>query len=102
MACTSLAVDRALKTLGASLQLARRRRNINAELMAERLGVTRWTVARMEKGEATVSMGVYAMAIYAFDPEKLDALSRLFENDPMGQIVADRALPRRIRRMPKT
>jgi transcriptional regulator with XRE-family HTH domain len=92
-------VDRGLKTLGGDLKDARRRRRIKAELMADRLGVTRATLDRMEKGAAGVSMGTYAMAIYSLDPDKLNTLINIFsrENDVLGQIISDRELPKRIR-----
>ncbi|MDR1349851.1 MAG: helix-turn-helix transcriptional regulator [Zoogloeaceae bacterium] len=96
-----LPVERALAQLGGSLKTARRRRNIKTELMAQRLGVSRKTLNRLEKGEAGVSIGTLATAIYALDPEKLTAFSTLFATDAIGQRVADRALPQRIRRMPK-
>ena len=99
MAFTSFIVDRALKKLGGDLKDARRRRRIKARLMAERLGVTRATLDRMEKGSASVSMGTYATAIYSLDPDKLAELADIFsrENDVLGQIVSDRELPQRIR-----
>lgn len=99
MAFKSFVVDRALKKLGGDLKDARRRRRIKAVLMAERLGITRTTLDRMEKGEASVSMGIYATAIYSLDPDKLAVLANIFsrENDVLGQIVSDRELPQRIR-----
>jgi transcriptional regulator with XRE-family HTH domain len=95
----SFLVIRGLKKLGGDLKDARRRRRIKAELMAERLGVTRATLDRMEKGAASVSMGTYATAIYSLDPDKLKVLVDIFsrENDALGQIISDRELPQRIR-----
>ncbi len=99
MAFKSFVVDRALKKLGGDLKDARRRRRIKSALMAERLGVTRATLDRMEKGEASVSMSIYATAIYSLDPDKLSVFANIFsrENDVLGQIVSDRELPQRIR-----
>jgi transcriptional regulator with XRE-family HTH domain len=96
---TAFTVARGLKKLGGDLKDARRRRRIKAELMAERLGVTRSTLDRMEKGAASVSMGTYATAIYSLDPDKLNVLINIFsrENDVLGQIISDRELPQRIR-----
>jgi transcriptional regulator with XRE-family HTH domain len=95
----SFVVERGLKKLGGDLKDARRRRRIKAELMAERLGITRATLDRMEKGAASVSMGTYATAIYSLDPDKLNDLINIFsrENDVLGQIISDRELPQRIR-----
>ncbi|WP_293650162.1 hypothetical protein [Thiolapillus sp.] len=99
MAYKSYVVDRALKKLGGDLTDARRRRRIKTELMAERLGVTRSTLDRMEKGVSSVGIGTYAAAIYSLDPAKLELFANIFsrENDVLGQIVSDRELPKRIR-----
>ncbi len=99
MAFKSFVVHRALKKLGGDLKDARRRRRIKAALMAERLGVTRTTLDRMEKGEPSVSIGTYATAIYSLDPDKLNVFANIFsrENDVLGQIISDRELPQRIR-----
>jgi transcriptional regulator with XRE-family HTH domain len=94
---TSFVVTRALKRLGSDLKNARRRRRIKAALMAERVGVTRATLDRMEKGSPTVGMGIYATAIYSLDPEKLEALATIFTDDTLGQAILDRDLPKRIR-----
>lgn len=93
----SFVVTRALKRLGSDLKNARRRRRIKAALMAERVGVTRTTLDRMEKGSPTVGMGIYATAIYSLDPEKLEALATIFTDDTLGQAILDRDLPKRIR-----
>ena len=103
MAFSSFVVARALKKLGGDLKDARRRRRIQAKLMAERLGVTRATLTRMEQGSPRVSMATYATAIYTLDPDKLETLANIFsrENDVLGQILSDRALPQRIRGAPR-
>jgi DNA-binding XRE family transcriptional regulator len=99
MSYYSYIVCQALQKLGGDLKDARRRRRIKAELMAERLGVSRTTLDRMEKGEPTVSMGTYLTAIYSLDSDKLREFTNLFsrEKDVLGQAVSDRELPKRIR-----
>jgi transcriptional regulator with XRE-family HTH domain len=44
--------------------MARRKRNLTVAMMAERLGVAKSTYLRVEKGDPTVSMGTYAMALF--------------------------------------
>lgn len=56
-------VRRALSKLGADIALARRKRGLTELMMAERLGVARGTYQRVERGDPTVAMGVYAMAL---------------------------------------
>ncbi len=55
---------KALKTLGEHLSIARLRRNESQRDWAIRLGVSVPTLIRMERGDAAVSMGVYATALW--------------------------------------
>ena len=55
---------RSLATLGHGLNIARRRRKITLASMAERTGVTRQTYGRVEKGDPTVAIGTYLMAMF--------------------------------------
>lgn len=54
----------ALQALGEHLALARLRRKESQRQWAARLGVSIPTLIRMEKGDPTVSMGVYASALW--------------------------------------
>ncbi len=47
-------VRRSLKKFGTDLSIARRKRRLTTTMMAERLGVSRATYARMEKGDPTI------------------------------------------------
>lgn len=92
-----VAVKRALRKLGGDLRDARLRRRIPTTLMAERVGVTRTTLAKAEKGEASVSMGVYASMLFA-----LGLIERLGEiadprRDDIGIALEEERLPKRIR-----
>lgn len=57
-------VTQALGALGQNLALARIRRKESQRLWAKRLGVSIPTLIRMERGEAGVSIGVYATALW--------------------------------------
>lgn len=59
-------VRRAMVKLGADIALGRRKRGLTVMMMAERLGVSRGTYLRVEKGDPTVAMGVYAMVLFVF------------------------------------
>jgi transcriptional regulator with XRE-family HTH domain len=59
-----VAVARALKDLGENLALARQRRNESQRAWASRLSVSVPTLIRMEKGDPSVGMGVYATALW--------------------------------------
>jgi transcriptional regulator with XRE-family HTH domain len=56
-------VRRSLSKLGADISLARRKRGLTEHMMAERLGVARGTYQRVEQGDPSVAMGVYAMTL---------------------------------------
>lgn len=57
-------VERALADLGANLALARQRRKESQRAWASRLSVSVPTLIRMEKGDPSVGMGVYATALW--------------------------------------
>ncbi len=54
----------ALRQLGSNLALARKRRKQSLRDWSARLQVSVPTLMRMEKGDPTVSMGVYATALW--------------------------------------
>jgi transcriptional regulator with XRE-family HTH domain len=53
-----------LRQLGADLAIARKRRRESLKDWAQRIGVSEPTLTRMEKGDPSVSMGVYATALW--------------------------------------
>jgi hypothetical protein len=54
----------ALRRLGADLTIARKRRKESLKTWATRMQVSVPTLMKMEKGDPTVSMGVYATALW--------------------------------------
>jgi len=96
-----LPVKRALKKLGDDIRTARLRRRIPTALMAERMMVTRTTLRKVEKGDAGVSMGIYATALFI-----LGMTQRLYEladmrDDLVGLQLEEERLPKRIRQSSK-
>jgi transcriptional regulator with XRE-family HTH domain len=96
-----LPVKRALAKLGDDIRTARLRRRIPTTLMAERMMVTRTTLRKVEKGDAGVSMGIYATALFI-----VGMTQRLYEladvrDDLVGQQLEEERLPKRIRRSSK-
>ena len=53
-----------LRLLGENLAIARRRRRETLRAWAQRIGVSEPTLMRMERGDPSVSMGVYATALW--------------------------------------
>lgn len=92
-----LGVRRALMKLGLDISAARRRRRLSVALMAERAFISRNTVSRIEKGDAGVSMGIYASVLFVLGmAERLGELADA-ANDPLGLSLEEERLPRRIR-----
>lgn len=72
-----------LADLSERLRLARRRRLISTELFAERMGVSRETLRRLENGDPTIAMGTYrrALRVSGLDSD-IDGVAR---DDLLGQ-----------------
>lgn len=98
----SFRVEQVLKKLGNDLKDARRRRRITTKLMAERIGITRVTLSKIEAGDPKVSMGSYALAIYILG--KIEILESLMDraNDSLGLDIMEESLPKRIRKGKKS
>ena len=94
-------VKRALRKLGTDISVARRRRTISTLLMAERAFITRNTLAKVEKGDPGVSLGIYASVLFVLG--MTDRLAELVDpaRDPLGQDLEENRLPKRVR-MPRT
>jgi transcriptional regulator with XRE-family HTH domain len=92
-----IAVKRALRKLGEDLRNARRRRRIPTALMAERVGVTRVTLARAEKGDSSVSIGVYASMLFVLGLIDKFAEVANIQTDDVGIALEEERLPQRIR-----
>lgn len=90
-------VRRALEKLGRDIALARRKRSLTVNMMAERLGVAKSTYLRVEKGDPTVSMATFAMALFVLGAS--DALGDLINpgGDDTGLLLDARRLPQRVR-----
>ena len=90
-------IRRSLTKFGADIALARRKRNLTISMMCERLGVAKATYLRLEKGNPSVSLGVYAMALFTLGFG--DAFSDLVDprRDDQGLILDEHRLPKRIR-----
>jgi transcriptional regulator with XRE-family HTH domain len=90
-------VIKALCKIGQDINDARRRRRITIELMAERAGLSRATVGKIEKGDPTTSMGGYASVLFVLGME--GRLSDLVDSahDLVGRRLEDEKLPQRVR-----
>lgn len=74
------AARKALAKLGEDIAVARRKRRISTVLMAERAFISRNTLYKVERGDPTVSIGIYATVL---------GLLGLVE--PLGEVADRRA-----------
>jgi transcriptional regulator with XRE-family HTH domain len=96
-AALPLSITRALTKLGDDLSNARKRRRITMAAMAERAFVTRQTIARVERGDPKVSMGIYATVMFVLGmTDRLAALADA-NVDRLGAILDAEQLPKRVR-----
>lgn len=72
---------------GERLKLARLRRRLSGELVAERAGVSRATLVKIESGEPNVAMGSYFQVMRVLGLE-VD-FDRLAVDDVMGRKLQD-------------
>ena len=86
-----------LLKLGLDLSTARRKRHLTVEMLAERVGVSRTTYQKVEKGDPKVSMGIYAMALFVLGFP--DALAQIADarQDDTGLLLDAERLPKRVR-----
>lgn len=85
-----------LKQMGEHIKLARLRRRLSAELVAERAGISRATLWNVEKGSPSVAIGIYAAVLHALGNMDNDFLL-VAKDDALGRTLQDLELPVRHR-----
>ena len=89
-------VQKAMRKLGGDIKDARRRRRIPAALMAQRAGISLRTLAKIEKGDSSVSIASYVSVLFV-----LGMTARLEDlvdarHDVTGRMLDTENLPQRI------
>ena len=87
-----------LRQMGEQIRLARLRRRLTTELVAERAGISRQSVTAVEKGAPSVSLGIYANVLLALGLQS--DLLLIAKDDVLGRTLQDQELKVR-RRAPK-
>ena len=77
-----------LKTMGEQIKLARLRRKLSAKLVAQRAGISRSSLWKVEKGDPAVAMGIYAAVLHALNNMDKDLLS-VAKDDVLGKQLQD-------------
>ncbi len=86
-----------LKTMGEQIKMARLRRKLSATLVAERAGISRSTLWKVENGNPSVAVGIYAAVLHALNNMDKDLL-KIAGDDELGRKLQDIELLRRGKR----
>jgi DNA-binding XRE family transcriptional regulator len=76
-----------LEQLGENINLARLRRRLTAEQVADRAGIDRSTLWRIEQGVPTVTIGAYLTVLFVLNLEK--DLLKIAVDDELGRKLQD-------------
>jgi len=82
------ATENILKTMGGQIKLVRLRRDLSAELVAERAGISRASLWKVESGNPAVAIGIYAAVLHALGNMDRD-LALVAKDDEMGRQMQD-------------
>lgn len=83
-------MEKTLVQVGENIKLARLRRKLSAEQVAERANISRPTLWNIEKGGGGVAMASYAQVLFVLGLEK--DLLKLAGDDPLGRKLQDAEL----------
>lgn len=76
-----------LEQVGYQIRMVRQRRKISVNLVAERAGVSRRSVWAVERGNPSVSIGIYLKVLHAVGFDK--DLLKICADDPLGRLLQD-------------
>lgn len=91
-------VENALKRLGRNIRIARLRRRLRIQDVANRIGTSRFTVADLERGKPSTSVAAYFGSLWALG--LLDQVEKVADPDldEEGKILERARLPGQARR----
>lgn len=90
------AARQALVKLGEDIAVARKKRRISTVSMAERAFISRGTFYKVEKGDPSVSMGIYATVLFILG--LVDGLGNVADRgvDTLGLDIDEDRLPQKV------
>ena len=88
---------RVMHKVGSDIRDARLRRRLPMVLIAERAGISRITLRKIENGETSVSLGSFVSVLFALG--MIDRLQEIADasHDHVGRQLEEEQLPQRIR-----
>lgn len=99
----SLRAQNELKKLGNDISIARKKRKITQQRLADGAGVNVSTIRRLEAGDHGISLGVLAMALIVLGENARLGNMLDMAKDDIGLMLDNQKLPKRVRgpRKPK-
>lgn len=95
----SFAVEESLLALGHNMKVARLKRRLPQNVLAERAGVSLSTLCKIENGNGGVAIASYAAVLLALDLGT--PFAEIGHNDPLSLALETETLPKRIRKSAK-
>ncbi len=89
-----------LKEFGENIKMARLRRKLSADQVAERSNISRSTLWYVEKGSPRVAMGIYSQVLFVLGLDR--DLLKVAADDTLGRKLQDAELSVKIRAPKKT
>lgn len=93
-------VEAKLAIVGEQIKMARLRRELTSELVAERAGISRATLCAIEKGKPSVAIGAYVAVLQALNGMDDDILL-IAKDDELGRKLQDLQLQTKMRAQKK-
>lgn len=79
--------ERMMRELGENIHLARLRRDLSSEQVAERAGISRNTLIKIEHGDEGVAIGMYLRVLIVLGLES--DLTNIAQDDVLGRKLQD-------------
>jgi len=77
-----------LRIMGENIKMARLRRDLTVNLVCERAAISRATLWKVEKGDPSVAIGIYAAVLHALQGMEKDLLL-IAKDDLIGKTIVD-------------
>lgn len=84
--------------LGRSVQAMRKRQRLTQEQLAERAGVGRTTLHRLESGHPGLAVASVLEVLQVLDAGMVDRILDVVDADPLGRALERQRLPTRVSR----
>ena len=82
--------QKVLSLLGENIKLSCKRRSYSQSLIAERTGLSRLTIRKIQQGDSTVSIGHYVAVLGVLG--MVDDLAKVASDDELGRKLQDISL----------